>query len=1034
MRLASLLLSGGNPRDAAREALEVIRVSPDDLDAWKLAAIAEHLAKRDTMALTVVEHMPPQVYAQVQQDTDFAITLASVQQSLHRYSDASSILESARARAASNPAALRTIDLQIASLALDQGHADKATQGFSSLIQDQPDNAAAWAGLISALHQARQDRAARGQMEQMPLAVAEHLQLDPGYLQVAASVYTETNEPQRAIETLTVVRNYYRDRQQAIPYAVDAQRAWAQLALGDDNGIATTLVQLSHRSSLSASEQEQNRNLWAAWSIRRASRTEKQGDARRAIAILELASQAYPDNTDIRRALAGVYVRSGNAKSAVALYEQVDWYKADKDDFLGAMSAASASKRITEGRAWLNTALERFQGDPQILTAAAEFERAAGDLRKAKEYWRAVLNVPEQQLQEQLGRQPGASNPVPATDALVRMLAPYSKTDSESEGFTARPSASSEAPDEIQILLPGNGTISSNRVEAPRSPDQPQEASPWLVQKVTNSPDTYKPISFSAPASPDAGRRADQAPQSVPYVPETRSAPANPQRTSPARPTSKGPATGASTAQPGAQSFVESPQYGSTSEPIYAPVVLTVSQSPATVTPPANYDSMVSVSNIPNAHPVTLAPAAWQPGPLTQQTAASNFSSSVDPQLSSYPSSSNTVPGNAFVVRPNPSAREASEELQDLSSRLSPWSGGTARVVSRSGTPGFDTLTRSEIGIEASGVLGDNVRLTVISKPTFLTSGTPVANAEGLLDTPYNFGKSGVPLLGQAHFQSGVGGELQLATRFLDGNIGFTPSTFYVSNIVGSANLHPEHFPIHFGLFRENVSDTMLSYAGERDPLTGSIWGGVVATGVRGGVTKGTSQTGFYSDLSVAELTGTNVNENKRIAGSTGAYWTFYTNSYGSLKIGANVTGLHYDQNQRYFTFGQGGYFSPDAYLLLNAPFTWEGRSKRLAYTISGSLGMQSFNEGSALPGSLSTAIPTAQSVIGANYNLAGNFSYKLDEHWYIGAFFNVNNASNYQARSGGFSVRYMKMPQVLSLIGSTGLMDNDAARPLIIP
>src|SRR4030088_3039408 len=226
------------------------------------------------------------------QDTDFAITLASVQQSLHRYSDASSVLESARARASSDPVALRTIDRQMASLSLDRGHPDKAVQSYASLLQDQPDNADAWSGLISALHQSRQDRVARAQMDQMPLAVAEHLHLTPGYLQVAASIYPETNEPQRAIQPLAIVRTYSLDRQQPIPYSVEAQRAWALLTLGDDNSIANTLVQLSHRTDLTAAEQVQNRNLWAAWSVRKALRSEKQGDPKRAVSIRELASQA----------------------------------------------------------------------------------------------------------------------------------------------------------------------------------------------------------------------------------------------------------------------------------------------------------------------------------------------------------------------------------------------------------------------------------------------------------------------------------------------------------------------------------------------------------------------------------------------------------------------------------------------------------------------------------------------------------------------------------------------------------------------
>jgi cellulose synthase operon protein C len=1032
MRLASLLLTAGSPRDAAREALEVIRLSPDNLDAWKLVVVGEHLAKRDAMALTAIEHMPPAVYAAAQQDTDFAITLASVQQSLHHYGDASSVLESARARASSDPVALRTIDRQMAALSLDQGHPDKAVQGYASLLQDQPDNPDAWSGLISALHQSKQDRVARAQMDQIPPAIAEHLQLNPGYLQVAASIYTETNEPQRAIETLAVVRNYYRDRQQSVPYSVEAQRAWALLTLGDDNSIANTLVQLSHRSDLTAAEQQQNRNLWAAWSIRKALRTEKQGDPKRAVAILEMASQAYPDNADIRRALAGTYVRVGSAKSAVALYEEIDWYKATKDDFLGAVSAASASNRVAEGRQWLTSALERFPDDPQILTAAAEFERSAGDMRKAKEYWRAVLNVPEQQLQEQLSRHPDGNISMPATDALARMLAPHSRINEEPAAPATLSSADPEQNDEILAMLPGNSNAGSPHVATPQLQDQPQDASPWLVQKTATTPANYRPMSYQP--SPSASPEPAAGPTNQSHA-ATVYAAADRRNFSRSRPASKKYATGISEI-PG-----DAPAFSETDSTAAIPAYYndTISSVPsqiaggATLTPSA-YDSANSAANIPNAHPVHLASVVWQPTPSSSSSSSDASSSSADTQLQPYPESSSAIPQNAFLVRATPAARQASEELQDLSSRLSPWAGGTARIVDRSGTPGFDKLTRSEIGIEGSSVLGDSARLTIISKPTFLTSGTPVANAEGVLNTPYNFGKSGAPLLGQAHFQSGVGGEFQLATRFLDGDIGFTPSTFYISNIIGSVNVHPEHFPLSFGLFRESITETMLSYAGERDPLTGSVWGGVVATGARAGLSKGTARSGFYSNFDVSKLTGTNVNDNNRVEGSAGTYWTFYSNAYGSLKIGANITGLHYDQNQRYFTFGQGGYFSPDAYLLINAPFTWEGRTNRLAYTISGSLGMQSFDEATALPGSLSTAAPTAQSVIGANYNFAGNFSYKLDEHWDIGTFFNVNNASNYQERSGGFSVRYMKLPQVQSFIGSTGLMDNQAPRPLIIP
>jgi cellulose synthase operon protein C len=276
-----------------------------------------------------------------------------------------------------------------------------------------------------------------------------------------------------------------------------------------------------------------------------------------------------------------------------------------------------------------------------------------------------------------------------------------------------------------------------------------------------------------------------------------------------------------------------------------------------------------------------------------------------------------------------------------------------------------------------------------------------------------------------------------LSTRVLDGRLGFTPTSFYVSHLLGSVNLHPQNFPFHLRLYRDPIKETMLSYAGEKDPISGQIWGGVVATGLEGGVVLGSGRQGFYLDAGGSTLTGTNVNRNSRAYGSTGAYWTVYTNPYGTLKMGANLTGMHYAQNQRYFTTGQGGYFSPDSYVLLNTPFAWESRTmNHLSYRINGSLGVQSFYEDSALPGSLvaTDTTPTAQSSIGANYNLDANLAYHLDAHWLIGGFVGVNNAHDYQDREAGVSVKYMQRPQIEVEGGSTGLFNEQLIRPLIVP
>jgi hypothetical protein len=77
---------------------------------------------------------------------------------------------------------------------------------------------------------------------------------------------------------------------------------------------------------------------------------------------------------------------------------------------------------------------------------------------------------------------------------------------------------------------------------------------------------------------------------------------------------------------------------------------------------------------------------------------------------------------------------------------------------------------------------------------------------------------------------------------------------------------------------------------------------------------------------------------------------------------------------------------------------------------------------------------PTAQANMGANYNLDMNMAYRLDEHWDIGGFVGVNNAHDYQDRTAGFAVKYMQRPQVEVEGGPTGLFDERAIRPLIVP
>ena len=72
---------------------------------------------------------------------------------------------------------------------------------------------------------------------------------------------------------------------------------------------------------------------------------------------------------------------------------------------------------------------------------------------------------------------------------------------------------------------------------------------------------------------------------------------------------------------------------------------------------------------------------------------------------------------------------------------------------------------------------------------------------------------------------------------------------------------------------------------------------------------------------------------------------------------------MHYGQNLRYFTYGQGGYFSPEAYLLAGVPISWIGHyGPNFHYSVNGSIGGQAFQEESAAYFPLDTALEAASS------------------------------------------------------------------------
>ncbi|MFT4114262.1 cellulose synthase subunit BcsC-related outer membrane protein [Silvibacterium sp.] len=450
----------------------------------------------------------------------------------------------------------------------------------------------------------------------------------------------------------------------------------------------------------------------------------------------------------------------------------------------------------------------------------------------------------------------------------------------------------------------------------------------------------------------------------------------------------------------------------------------------------------------------------WAPVKQTTVTTVTTVAENEGGPLPDAPQQQDLPPlrgpwGAKRVIKQRDPREDAAMQLAMIEGGYSPWLGGNGYIGHRSGSAGIDQLTMFEAPIEASTPLGGSARLTVVTTPSFLDSG--VLTSSSVSSTTVGGGTTanqlGTLAPGSAAEQqnaSGVGGEVQLTAANWGAAVGYTPYEFLVSNVIGRFNWRPAAGPFTFTFNRDAVKDSQLSYAGLRDPgsasstYSGNIWGGVITNAFNLQYAKGDAKSGYYIGMGGQYLTGHHVEDNKRIDGVAGAYWhVLSVPDQGDLTIGTNFFGMHYTNNLRYFTYGQGGYFSPSAYMLANVPVTWSGHyGVNLHYTVAGAFGLQAFQEEATPLFPLDPALQTAndnpyysaQSVVGGNYDLHGEMSYHLTDHWYIGGFLALNNTRDYGSQTVGFFVRFLGRPQYPSELGPTGLFPYQGNRPLMVP
>jgi len=392
LEYAGILMEAKRYDQAAALYSHVLTDDAGNLAAWMGMVSAHHELGQDAEAIADVQKMPPATYEAALADAGFLSMLGAIYQQANQYEVAQGLLErSAKLQIAAGGQPSVALQLQLAGIYLQRNDTAQAYGIYQQVLKNNPDRVDAWKGLIATLQATDRSNEALEEIALIPAPVRKQLDADIEFVQLEASLYAAAGDVAHAIEFMNRVESHYAKLHTEAPANIEIQNAWLLFNTKNDRVLYPALMRLGGRGDLTVAQRETVQDIWANWSVRRAAAAMENGNYQRAVDILDAASQAFPNNLTVRKAVAGGYVQVGRAKESLALYKTIPMQDATAGDFQGAVGAALAANDKNQAEQWLRQALERYPRDPAILSLAARYEQARGDNQRAADYYRASL-------------------------------------------------------------------------------------------------------------------------------------------------------------------------------------------------------------------------------------------------------------------------------------------------------------------------------------------------------------------------------------------------------------------------------------------------------------------------------------------------------------------------------------------------------------------------------------------------------------------------------------------------------------------
>lgn len=374
-------------------------------------------------------------------------------------------------------------------------------------------------------------------------------------------------------------------------------------------------------------------------------------------------------------------------------------------------------------------------------------------------------------------------------------------------------------------------------------------------------------------------------------------------------------------------------------------------------------------------------------------------------------------------VLPGADGTPAQRALAGLEARRQGEVATAVMQSNKSGDDGISKLHATEIPLYVRVPHGYTGHLFFHADTVLLDAGTlrgnaPVRNLEfGKIPA---LGNAGLGAIGQT--DKGValaaGYEYDGAYNSWRADIGTTPLGFLETTVVGGlryrADLGVQSVTVDVS--RRAQTSSLISYAGARDPVTGEHWGGIVRNGVHLRYARDVGRLGLFADVGAGLYTGDNVKTNREFTVRTGFDMPVYARRDQRVSSGLVLNYWHYSENQRFYTFGHGGYYSPQRYVSVGIPLDWTGRYAKWSWRFLGSAGWSWTYENDApffptrpdLQALSGNATYGGGSGGGFSYTLGATVEYTFAPHWVIGAGFSIDRSRDYAPNRAMAWLRYL--------------------------